>query len=375
MFAERVERTIFRDLQPRRVRYVRPVPRDKAEGLVARVYDQMEADYALVPPVTLHSCVPELMAAVWAIVRESLVAGPVSRARREAVAAAVSGANRCPFCVDAHAIMLTGAKQGSVARALRAGRDGRVGDAATDALVRWARATHSPDPEFLRPPPFSAEEAPAYVGTALVFHYINRIVNVFLKDSPFALPPGFHWLKGTMVRVGGALFGGRIVSRPVEPSTSVGLSEIAKGGVGGPDDNGPIARAFALFIAAIDKSAAAIVPPRVDDLVQKCVEEWRGEDPGMDGRWLEDALRGLDGAERASARLSLLTALASYRVDEGTVGDFRRQFPGDEHLVVTVARASFLAARRTASWIGNAPWPTSRGFLATFAGPSLPGTP
>ncbi len=336
MIVERIERTIFRDVQPGRVRYVRPLPRDKAEGLVARVYEQMEADYELVPPLTLHSSAPELMAAVWAVIRESLVAGPVSRTGREAVAAAVSTTNRCPFCVDAHAIMLSGANESAVARAILAGHADRVADPRIGPLVRWALATRSPGAAVLQSAPFRADEASAFVGTALAFHYINRMVNVFLEDSPFPLPAGFRWLKGLMVRTGGWLFGGRLVSRRVEPG-------------------GSLERAFARLAAVVEEEAGPVVPARVRELVQSHVEAWRGEEPAIDRRRVEEAVAGLSDAERASGRLALLAALASFRVDPQTVEEFRRYFPGDRPLVVTAAWASFAAARRVASWINVPP--------------------
>jgi AhpD family alkylhydroperoxidase len=335
MIAERIERTIFRNVQPGRVRYVRPVPRDEAEGLVARVYEQMEADYELVPPITLHSAAPELMAAVWAVIRESLVAGPVSRTGREAVAAAVSTTNRCPFCVDAHAIMLSGAHESAAARAILAGRAERVADPRIGPLVRWALATRSPGAAVLQSPPYPADEAVAFVGTALAFHYINRMVNVFLEDSPFPLPRGFRWLKGLMVRTSGWLFGGRLVSRRVEPGAS-------------------LEQAFARLAAVIEEGAGSVVPARVRELVQRHVDMWQGEEPAIDRRRVEEAVAGLSDAEQASGRLALLSALASYRVDPQTVGGFRRHFLGDRPLVVTAAWASFTATRRVATWI-NAP--------------------
>lgn len=45
--------------------------------------------------------------------RETLVAGRVDRAVKEAVAVAVSKTNRCPYCVEAHATMLTAAGEGA----------------------------------------------------------------------------------------------------------------------------------------------------------------------------------------------------------------------------------------------------------------------
>ena len=97
MFVERIERKFFRDNAPQRIHYITPIPQAEAEGLVADVYDQMGRDFQVVPPITVHSPMPKILAGVWGMVRESMMAGPVNRSDREAVAAAVSRINKCPF--------------------------------------------------------------------------------------------------------------------------------------------------------------------------------------------------------------------------------------------------------------------------------------
>ena len=74
------------------------------------MYRQVERDFGmLAPPVALHSPAPEALAAVWVILRESLVAtGLAGRPGKEAVAATISLANSCPYCVDVHGATLMG---------------------------------------------------------------------------------------------------------------------------------------------------------------------------------------------------------------------------------------------------------------------------
>ena len=70
------------------IRYVKPVRPTAARGLVAQVYQQIESDYGfLAPPITLHSPSPEVMAASWLMMRETLLAsGRADRVMKEAVA-------------------------------------------------------------------------------------------------------------------------------------------------------------------------------------------------------------------------------------------------------------------------------------------------
>src|SRR5256885_15024902 len=104
---------------PSHVRLVAPVRPGEAGGLVADVYAQLERDFGmLAPPVHLHSPSPECLAACWLMLRETLLAaGLVDRAAREAVAAAVSLANSCPYCVDVHSATLGGLPGGGPAAA------------------------------------------------------------------------------------------------------------------------------------------------------------------------------------------------------------------------------------------------------------------
>ncbi|MER6797669.1 carboxymuconolactone decarboxylase family protein, partial [Amycolatopsis mediterranei] len=60
----------------RDVKYVDVVPPRQARGLVREVYRQVERDFGmLAPPVALHSAAPDVLAAAWLMLRESLIAG------------------------------------------------------------------------------------------------------------------------------------------------------------------------------------------------------------------------------------------------------------------------------------------------------------
>src|ERR1700735_4058374 len=122
------------------VRYVSPVPPGQAQGLVATVYAQVERDFGmLAPPVALHSPAPWPLAASWMMLRETLLTGLADRAAREAVAAAVSLGNSCPYCVQVHTSVLHGLIQGRDATAIEAGQLTAVGDPHIQQLAAWAQ--------------------------------------------------------------------------------------------------------------------------------------------------------------------------------------------------------------------------------------------
>ncbi|SCF02245.1 alkylhydroperoxidase AhpD family core domain-containing protein [Micromonospora matsumotoense] len=333
------------------VRHVRPVAPHRADGLVARVYGQVERDFGmLAPPMALHSPAPDVLAASWTMLRETLVAtGPAGRAAKEAVAAAVSAANRCPYCVDVHGATLVG---------LFPGGDGagpavdRLDDGPWSPLARWAGrpSPHGP----AGPPPAPAAQVPELVGVAVVFHYLNRMVNVFLRDSP--LPDTPSLARGVVQRTAARVMGA-LARRPCPPGAALELlaaapppADLAWAGATVLADG--LARGY----AAIEDGGRQVVPAGVRELVAaRCADPQDGP-AGISARpWVEDAVAGLSPVERPAGRLALLTAFASYQVTDAVVADFRAHHPGDDALVTLTAWAALTAARRYGPALAGGP--------------------
>jgi len=333
------------------IRYIQPVAPNAAEGLVAHVYPQIKKEFgALVEPFTLHSPSPELLAGAWSACRESLLVGTVRRKVKEAVAATVSRINQCPYCVDAHTIMLNAISAGNSAGAIIHKQDDQIRDAAVRSIVKWAAATRSPGAKVLLSPPFSRKDAPEIIGTAVFFHYVNRMVSVLLSDTP--LPSNHPLLKGFFKRMAGWFF-----SRAIYRSKSSGASlELL------PDSDLPadfvwanrspnIAGGFARFAAVVNKAGRDFIPEEVRDCVVKHVQAWDGKDPGLGRHWAEKAMSGLDEKSKDIGRLVLLTALAPYQVDDEVVNAFTTHITGDDRLLGALAWGSFTAARRIGTWL------------------------
>src|SRR6185369_5675501 len=124
-------------------RFFTPAPAHAASGLTAEVYGQLRDEFlGPVPTFRALSAVPELLAATWALMREALLAGDASRVDRELVASAVSRANRCPFCVDAHVMLLHALGEHELAEVLARGET--PADPHHAELVRWAESSRSP---------------------------------------------------------------------------------------------------------------------------------------------------------------------------------------------------------------------------------------
>jgi AhpD family alkylhydroperoxidase len=354
-----LEDLVFKHAAPRAVRYLAPLDYRRAAGLAAAVLAQLDEDFVLGPPLTLHLPHPRLFAAVWGMGRECLTVGREGRVTREAVAAAVSQANACPYCVDVHAATLHGLDRHELADAAQAGRE--PSDERFGGPVRWARATLTPGSEILRRPPLAAADVPQILGTAVCFHYLNRMVNVFLDSSPIPVETGGGRLKRGALRLFGGMIRGRLRRQEVVAGRSLlapepGATLPSEFGWAAP--NPAVAGSLMCFAAEAEAAGREGVDPVVRALVEQVVHGWDGRAPGLSRTWVERPIAALAESQRPAARLALLTALAAYQVDEAVVAPFRAQTPGDRELVGLTGWASYLAAKRVGGWLqpaGSAP--------------------
>ncbi|MGB3444883.1 MAG: carboxymuconolactone decarboxylase family protein [Actinophytocola sp.] len=317
-------------------RYVRVVKRRHATGLVADVYRQVERDFSmLAPPVALHSAAPETMAASWMVLRETLLAqGFADRAGKEAVATGVSLANDCPYCADVHGMTLAAIPD--------AGSD-------VDVLTEWARVSAT---SVRVAAPFPPERAAELIGVAVAFHHYNRMVNVFLSDSPFpphvpeSAKPKARKVLGGVLRPGpgGAVAGESLAFLPAVPLPD---------DLGWARSNGVVAEAFARAYAVAEAAGERSVPSSVRALLRTRLSTWDGRAPGISRSWVDAEVAGLPEADRAAGKLALVVAFASYQVDDALVSAFRATAPDDSTLVELVAWASLSTARRISTWLAG----------------------
>lgn len=319
-------------------RYTEPLPHRSSTGAVAEVYTQIALDFGIAAPSTfvVLSSAPELLAPTWALMRESLIAGAGSRTGKELVALGVSLANKCPFCVDAHTVLLHATGDHALAERLARGEPPRNEEHAR--LLAWGRHTRVPG-ATLAPYPFPRAHAPAYFGTALAFHFINRIASALLTEN--LLPAGAQRFRAVRSLAGRTLT--RSVRRPARPGTSLALLDHADPGEAPAWAGGT---AVGLAYAALLRAALAgadLLDTDDQDLVEEVIQDWDGAHPPLD-------LSGFpDRRERPGARLALLAALAPYRITDEDVAAWRRPEHTDHCLVHLVAYGAFVAVDRIES--------------------------
>ncbi|HEX8090314.1 MAG TPA: carboxymuconolactone decarboxylase family protein [Blastocatellia bacterium] len=332
------------------IKYVKPITRAPATGPLKEIYNQIRRDFGLLAePFTLHSSVPELLAAVWAVCRESQVTGIVPRQLKEIVAITVSKLNRCPWCVDAHTIMLAATDHG-LAAAIENNDFINMGDERITTIIQWAASTRSPGAQILRAPPFSPQEAPEIISTAIFYHYMNRMVTVLLNETPLGATPIL--LRGLVKRISSHIFRPAIVlsKAPGESLKFLSKAEMPAD-LKWAEPNEYIAYALASLASAVEDGMSSALSEKALDYTRQYIGSWDGDDPGMSRKWVEQAIETFDDENRAAVRLILLTALAPYQVNDVIIKDYLSARPDPVRLLKILAWASFTAARRIGAWI------------------------
>jgi hypothetical protein len=250
--------------------------------------------------------------------------------------------------------MLNATGESQIASAVSEDKYDKISNAETRQLVEWALATRTPAAKILLTPPFSREAAPEIIGTAVFYHYINRMVSVLLTETP--LPSNRTWLKRPLKRVASLIF-----SPAVKRAKTAGESLQFLPEANLPPDlswaekASNVAGAFARFAAVVEDVGGLALTPEVRNYVQAKVDAWKGEFPELSRNWVEQGLQEFTNPQRTAVRLTLLTALAPYQIDEDIIRDFRKCFSGDSKLLGALAWASFTAARKIGTWLHTPP--------------------
>ncbi|MEU8183582.1 carboxymuconolactone decarboxylase family protein [Micromonospora sp. NPDC049044] len=318
-------------------RFSTPVRASAATGLTATVYRQLSEDFlGPLPTFQVLAAVPEVLAATWALMREALLAGDLSRVDRELVAAAVSRANRCQFCIDAHAMLLHALGESKLAEVVI--RDETPTEARRAELVAWAKASRNPGTAG-----WTSPYQPEITGTVLAFHFINRVVSALL--GPDLLPGGLQ--RSPLTRSVGGWFSARAARGPKEPGRSLAL--LPAGTPAAPDWAGdsPVGVAYAALT-----QAAARGGDLLGDVARQTVTgtvRWEdGRFPARPADWAVDLVRDVPGRDRVGTRIALLAAFAPSAISVGDVALWRLSHPADADLVRLVAYGAITATDHVA---------------------------
>jgi AhpD family alkylhydroperoxidase len=339
---------LFDTLSVKTMRYVSAVPTRKAQGLTKQVYDMIREDFFKNGSLTSRSKVPELMAAIWTGGREAmLVEDRVDRTTKDAISAVLSQINDCPYCEDMLVSLVHAGGKHEAAGDIFA----QNGLDATDENLRkgleWVRAIAQPGNREIPPNPFSDDQLPEVLGTLMGMSDINRFSHVVMEDSPVSAPFGLRTIKALALR----LFGSELeVTRRLALEKGRALPLLPPAEL--PDDMGwakpnrRVADAIARWTAAVERQAEGVISGKVRRVVETSLGNWKGEQMPISRSWADADIVGLQGRDRAIAKLAIVLAKAPWQVDEKMAEAVLGDDGNEERFIRILAWASFTGARR-----------------------------
>ncbi len=334
------------------VKYINAIGLKGATGITKKINEQITRDFGLAGPLTLSTPSKRVHAVRWVTARECfIVETHVKRVLKEIVATSVAQINKCPYCEDAHStsIMSTGNK--SISEIITNGDWQTIEDDKIKQLISWSLNTRNPNALIIKNPPFSKEEAPEIIGTAMTFHSTNRLVNIFLEESPLPSFLGNGFIKRMALNFASKT----LFKSMVEKQTVIGdgLQFI---------NNYPIAVQFnwATEIPSFAKALTAenvllteieeeLISIEIVELFIEKVNNWQGEEMPLGRNWLTKIIQNINEKDKPIANLVFLAAFAPYSIAKNDIDEFRNIYKSDTALV----EVCFWAIQKTTNRIGE----------------------
>lgn len=309
---------------------------------------QAVLDFGLVPPpISIHKADSDLFAASWACLRETLVVGQVPRYFKEAVATGAANANKCPYCVGAHSMMydIYKPKAKSVARG-----DEASGVLDTTVLSNWAQSCYAAESNRLVEP-FPKSARAEIIGTAVFFHYLTRMVSVYLGDS--FVPEKLAWSVPIMMPVMRLVMG--LNDRRRKKLGASRLPDI-------PSDNGPawadqdnVSVAFAQFGQVTEKKITRILDQPMIDFINNYLLTWKKPADSPGAGWVNTHLEDWseqNPLQKQQAKFMLLVIGSPYMIIDSDKNALIEKM-GDANFLIMTAWVALKAALRTGAIVSG----------------------
>lgn len=334
--------------------HISSIKPSQARGEVKEVYKQLKKEMGdVVEPISMHALIPELLKSNWRVLREALVVeDKVKRKYKEAVASAISSLNDCPYCVDAHTIMMIGLNDKQTAKAIDKQDLNLVQDPRAKELLEWAYNSKYFHSENIVNPPFSKAEAPEIIGTAVFFHYLNRMVTVFLGET--ILPLNISFLKGIMKKMAAMMFS-KVLNEEKQPGKVTENPDMSQ--FGNPfywSKNTPrIENALSSFYVVAHQIGEKYIPEQVFNFMIEEIAEWEGSEY-VKSSDLEMKLSQVDEENSSLAKMLYLVSFAPYRITEKQINELRKEYSlSDEAILGMFSWASFMTASKIGKELGK----------------------
>ncbi len=336
------------------VKYMQVKGLKNARGITKRINQQIDRDFGLAGPFTLSSVSERVHSVRWVHAREIFVVETnVKRVIKETIAAGISQLNKCAYCEDVHGTSIISSGDKLTANAIANGSWKSLENEKTKSLIEWSLNTRNPDAEIIKIPPFTLDEAPEIIGTALEFHATNRLVSIFLEESPLPKFLTNSFIKKTAFNIASKTLFKSMVQKKANVGES--LVFIKDYSLSEQHSWACIIPAYAKGIEAkdrlLDELEKEVIPERTAQLFKDKISTWQGEEMPMGKAWLNDTLNLLTENEKPIAKILFLAAFAPYTITENDINNFRKFKPTDKELLEVCYWAVQKITDRIGEWL------------------------
>jgi AhpD family alkylhydroperoxidase len=282
------------------VKYLKVESVRHSVGSNRKVFVQMQLENAGVHgPFLIHAAQPKLLAALWALFRETQLASGIPRTHLETLALLIAQDNRCPWCIEAHQVALH-----------------------THGIVPQIEDWHRANPD----PIHSTSSQSLLRIASLCWQYINRMTNVFLVESAWQR---FGTVRHSLQPLMGKVFATFFLGRKYPAGRSLGLIEPAPlpEHLQWAASAGASGQALAYFHQTVQALGEGLIAPRTREVVLETIRRKDSLHFGLSRRWADEAVAVLEPSEQVLAKVLLLAALASHQIDENLMQALQATFP------------------------------------------------
>ncbi|RLD57552.1 MAG: hypothetical protein DRJ05_09550 [Bacteroidetes bacterium] len=298
------------------INHIKHIQKKKAHGKLKQLYKHIELNFGkLAEPFVLHSLNVELTASVWATLCETvLVEGKVKRSLKEAIATSISETNKCNYCVDAHSIMVFGTEKDLLNTITRISNGKTKPITREDKIILWALKNLDFENPIIQKPPFNKEEAPEIIGTAVLFHYLNRMVTLFAGDSPL---PSVK-MKSVLINiVSRFVFAKAIKKKKTAGESLMFIDESnSRKGFDWAISNPNINEAFQYFKYQTENRIEQVLSPELISLLKQQSTNLHLLKPGFGNEKIKNFLKTVKPSEKQIAEFCFLIMFEPYKVHE-----------------------------------------------------------
>lgn len=318
------------------VKYIKINTYKKWNDLISKINFQIDRDFWLVWPMTLSTISENVHIIRWIFARELfIIENNVSRVKKEIIASWIAQINKCPYCEDVHTTSISSAWNNKVSKAIMNKTWESLNDKKTKEIIKWSLNTRKPNTNIIKNPPFSEKEAPEIIWTALVFHSTNRLVSIFLDNSPLPNFLSNNLTKKIALKIASKTFFKSMIFKKVKPLES--LKFISNYDFWNKINN---FNPMELFIKALkiekeilDEIENKHIQINLIKLFKTKIAKWEGEDMPLGRAWLLKITKNLNENEKPIANIIFLSAFSPYTITKNDINDFLQIKKSEQELL------------------------------------------